>query len=153
MELYWVINWLLAKLYLWKTLYIYFSFSQYYTGQRVFSNKFPSEKIDVNQDTYILIKNSNTDIIVAVKDLTRDKIIQHAYINAKDNYKFINIPVGKYVCMYMWTDTQGKRHYNIDDKSMDFPVNQIGGYEITMQKSVAGNLTQSAIDEDNFFNN
>jgi hypothetical protein len=55
--------------------------------------------------------------------------------------------------MYMWTDTQGKRHYNIDDKSMDFPVNQIGGYEITMQKSVAGNLTQSAIDEDNFFNN
>ncbi len=129
------------------------TFSQYYTGQRVFLNKFPSEISDNKQDTYILIKNSNTDIIVAVKDLSRGVVIQHAYIKAQDNYKFTNIPIGKYVCMYMWTDSLGKRHYNIDDKSMDFPFNQIGGYEITMQKSVAGNLTQSSIDEDDFFNN
>ncbi len=135
-------------------LFVSFStFSQYYTGQRVFSNKFPTEISDIKQDTYILIKNSNTDIIVAVKDLSRGFVIQHAYIKAQDNYKFTNIPVGKYVCMYMWTDSLGKRHFNIDDKSMDFPFNQIGGYEITMQKSVAGNLTQSSIDEDDFFNN
>ena len=128
------------------------SFAQYYTGQRVFSDKFPTEVSDKSQDTYILIKNSNTDIIVAVKDLIRNKVIQHAYINAKDNYRFRNIPVGKYVCMYMWTDALGRKHYNIDDKSMEFPVNQIGGYEITMQKSVDGNLSQSSINEDDFFN-
>ena len=127
-------------------------FSQYYTGQRVFSEKFPAEVNDKNQDTYIQIKNSNTDIIVAVKDLSKGVVIQHAYIKAKGNYKFINIPVGSYTCMYMWTDLSGKRHYNIDNKSMDFPINQIGGYVITMQKSVVGNLTQSAIDEDDFFN-
>jgi|TARA_B110000908_G_C10142581_1_gene397490 hypothetical protein len=127
-------------------------FSQYYTGQRVFSEKFPVEVIDNKQDTYIEIKNSNIDIIVAVKDLSKDIVIQHAYIKAKENYKFKNIPVGNYICMYMWTDLLGNRHYSIDDKSMDFPVNQIGGYEITMEKSVAGNLSQSAIDEDDFFN-
>ena len=93
------------------TLFVSFStFSQYYTGQRVFSNKFPTEISDIKQDTYILIKNSNTDIIVAVKDLSRGFVIQHAYIKAQDNYKFTNIPVGKYVCMYMWTDSLGKRH-------------------------------------------
>ena len=127
-------------------------FSQYYTGQRVFAKKFPVEVDDKNQDTYIHIKNSNTDIIVAVKDLTKGVVIQHAYINAKGNYKFTNIPVGTYVCMYMWTDLLGKRHYNIDDKSMAFLTNQIGGYVITMQKSVAGNLSQSPIDEEDFFN-
>lgn len=140
-----------------KLLFLFFLFfpllifSQYLTGQKVFAKKFQEEVYDKSQDTYIQIKNSNTDIIVAVKDLSKDKVIQHAYINAKDNYKFINIPVGTYVCMYMWTDLLGKRHYNIDDKSMDFPINQIGGYVITMQKSIAGNLSQSAIKEEDFF--
>jgi len=50
-------------------------FSQYYTGQRVFSNKFMSEIKYLNQDTYIKIENSNRDIIVAVKDLIKGRVI------------------------------------------------------------------------------
>ena len=75
--------------------------SQYYTGQRVFEDKFPTEKIDKDRSSYLLIKNSDQDIIVALKDVNRDVVIQHAYIKARDNYKFKNIPLGKYVCMYM----------------------------------------------------
>ena len=130
------------------------SFSQYYTGQRVFADKFPPESLDSNRSSYLLIKNSNLDIIVALKDVNNDKVIQHAYINAEDNYKFTNIPLGKYVCMYMWTDSSGNRNYSIDDKYLDFPeeISNYAYYEITMEKSVIGNLTQSSIDEQDFFN-
>ena len=127
-------------------------FSQYYTGQRVFANKFPSEVSDLNQDTYIQINNSNTDIIVAVRDLKSDRVIQHAYIKAEQTYKFKNIPVGTYVCNYMWTDSRGKRHFNKDNSTMPFKPNEVGGYVITMEKTVSGNLTQSSISEDDFFN-
>ena len=130
------------------------SYSQYYTGERVFADKFPPELSDSNRSSYLLIKNSNLDIIVALKDVNKDKVIQHAYINAEDNYKFTNIPLGKYVCMYMWTDSSGKRHYSIDDKYLDFPeeITNYAYFEITMEKSVIGNLTQSSIDEEDFFN-
>ena len=56
--------------------------------------------------------------------------------------------------MYMWTDNSGKSHYSIDDKYLDFPeeISSYAYYEITMEKSATGNLTQSSIDESDFFN-
>lgn len=132
-----------------------FSVSQYYTGQKVFQDKFPTELADKNRSSYLLVKNSNQDIVVALKDVNKDIVIQHAYIKAEENYKFKNIPLGKYVCMYMWTDSLGKRHFSIDDKYMDFPEEKTSYayYEITMEKSVGGNLSQSSINEEDFFNN
>ena len=91
--------------------------SQYYTGQKVFKSKFPPEIKDSSQDTYIEIINSNTDIIVAVRNVRSDRVIQHAYIKARQSYKFKNIPVGTYVCNYMWTDRNGKRYFKKDCKS------------------------------------
>ena len=35
---------------------------------------------------------------------------------------------------------------------MQFKANEVGGYVITMEKSVGGNLTQSGISEADFFN-
>lgn len=132
-----------------------FSVSQYYTGQKVFQDKFPTELVDINRSSYLLVKNSNQDIVVALKDVNKNIVIQHAYIKAEENYKFKNIPLGKYVCMYMWTDSFGKRHFSIDDKYMDFPEEKTSYayYEITMEKSVGGNLSQSSINEEDFFNN
>lgn len=126
--------------------------AQYYTGQKVFSSKFPSEVKDYNQDTYILIENSSTDIIVAVENVISGNVIQHAYITSKDSYKFEYIPVGTYVCKYMWTDTYGKKHFEKDDSSMTFKVDEYGGYVITLTEVEYGNLSQSGISEDEFFN-
>ncbi len=126
--------------------------AQYYTGQKVFANKFPTEILDNSQDTYIQINNSSGDIIVAIEQLNSSRVVQHAYIKSNDTYKFKSIPIGTYICKYMWTDRNGNRHFNKDDKSMQFQVNEVGGYVITMEKSVSGNLTQSGISESDFFN-
>ena len=126
--------------------------AQYYTGQKVFANKFPVEISVSSQDTYIQINNSDGDIIVAVEKLSSGRVIQHAYIKSNDSYKFKGIPVGEFICKYMWTDRNGNKHFNKDDKSMQFNTNEVGGYIITMEKSISGNLTQSGISEDDFFN-
>ena len=129
-------------------------FSQYYTGQRVFSNKFPSEIKDYNQDTYLMIDNTCrncNDIIVAVEDIYNNRVIQHAYINSGDSYKFKSIPVGSYVCKYMWTDVLGKRRYEKDNKTMTYKAKEYGGYVITLEETVYGNLSQSSISENEFF--
>jgi hypothetical protein len=127
-------------------------FAQYYTGQRVFSSKFPSEKKDYSQDTYVKIENSSGDIIVAIEDVRLGKTIQHAYILSYDSYEFKNIPVGKYYCKYMWTDPlTGKRLFQKDNSLMEFKVDEYGGYVITLESTTNGNLTQSSIDENEFF--
>ena len=126
--------------------------AQYYTGQKVFVNKFPTEISDNTQDTYIQINNSDGDIIVAVEQFSSGRVIRHAYIKSNDSYKFKNIPLGSFICKYMWTDRYGKKHFNKDDESMQFKANEVGGYVITMEKSVGGNLTQSGISEADFFN-
>jgi hypothetical protein len=133
-------------------LCIFYAEAQYYTGQKVFANKFPNEIIDNSRDTYIQINNSIGDIIVALEQLSSGRVIQHAYIKSYDSYKFQGIPVGIYVCKYMWTDQNGKKQFNKDDKSMQFKSNEVGGYIITMEKSPAGNLSQSRISESDFFN-
>ena len=127
------------------------SYSQYYTGQKVFKDKFPTENKDYNQDTYIKIENASGDIIVAVENTYTGKVIQHAYINSKDIYEFKYIPVGNYVCKYMWTDITGKKRFEKDNSSMDFPKNQYGGYIITLTETPLGNLSQSGISESDFF--
>jgi hypothetical protein len=132
--------------------FLFYAEAQYYTGQKVFANKFPKEIVDDSKDTYIQINNSSGDIIVAVEQLSTGRVIQHAYIKSYETYKFNGIPEGMYVCKYMWTDRNGNRHFNKDDKSMQFKPNEIGGYVITMEKSVSGNLTQSGISESDFFN-
>tara|TARA_B100001142_G_scaffold127925_1_gene129824 strand:- start:97 stop:540 length:444 start_codon:yes stop_codon:yes gene_type:complete len=126
-------------------------YSQYYTGQKVFKDKFPPETKDYNQDTYIKIENASNDIIVAVENTYTGKVIQHAYITSKDIYEFKYIPVGNYVCKYMWTDSNGKKHYEKDNSSMDFPKDQYGGYVITLTETPLGNLSQSGISESQFF--
>ncbi|MDA9875450.1 hypothetical protein N9D29_05535 [Flavobacteriaceae bacterium] len=126
--------------------------AQYYTGQKVFVNKFPTEISDNKQDTYIQINNSDGDIIVAVEQFSSGRVIRHAYIKSNDSYKFKNIPVGSFICKYMWTDRYGNKHFNKDNESMQFKANEVGGYVITMEKSVGGNLTQSGISEADFFN-
>lgn len=131
---------------------LFYAEAQYYTGQKVFANKFPTEIIDSTKDTYIQINNSSGDIIVAVEQLSTGRVIRHVYIKSYETYKFHGIPTGTYVCKYMWTDQNGKRHFNKDDKSMKFKSNEVGGYIITMEKSVSGNLTQSGISESDFFN-
>ena len=127
--------------------------AQYYTGQKVFASKFPSEIFDVNMDTYLKIINSDQDLIVAIENVSTGKVIRHAYINSEEAYEFKNIPVGSYVCKYMWTDKfSGKKQYNKDDQFLEYEENQYGGYVITMEGSVNGNLSQSEISENDFFN-
>jgi len=80
------------------------------------------------------------------------KTIQHAYILSYDTYEFKNIPVGKYYCKYMWTDpVTGKRLFQKDNSLMEFKVDEYGGYVITLESTTNGNLTQSSIDENEFF--
>ena len=125
--------------------------AQYYTGQKVFKDKFPSETKDYNQDTYIKIENASGDIIVAVENTYTGRVIQHAYITSRDTYKFKYIPVGTYVCKYMWTDSYGKKRYEKDNSTMDFLKDQYGGYVITLTETPLGNLSQSGISENEFF--
>ena len=130
------------------------SFAKYYTGQRIYSSKFPSEIKDPDQDTYLKINNSCYDcynIVVAIEDFYRNRVIQHAFINKGSIYSFKNLPVGTYVCKYLWTDKSGKKHYQKDNSKIQYKVDEIGGYEITLKKTEFGNLTQSSIDEDDFF--
>ena len=128
------------------------SFSQYYTGQRVFAEKFPQELKDYNQDTYIKVNNVKGDIIVAIQDINLNKVIQHSYILSYQTYTFKNIPVGTYVAKYMWTDSNGNKRFEKDNSSMKFKKNEYGGYEITLEETVNGNLSQSSISENEFFN-
>lgn len=125
-----------------------------YTGQRIFKSKFPTEIKDYNQDTYIKIDNACSgcnDIIVAVESISLEKVVQHAYIKAGDTYEFKNIPLGTYVCKYMWTDSFGRKHYEKDEKTMEFGRDQYGGYIITMEQTLSGNLLQEDISENEFF--
>ena len=126
-------------------------YAQYYTGQKVFKDKFPSETKDYNQDTYIKIENDGGDIIVAVENTRTGRVIQHAYIKSRDTHKFEHIPVGVYVCKYMWKDNNGRKHFQKDDSTMDFPKDQYGGYVITLEETQFGNLSQSGISENEFF--
>ena len=128
------------------------SFSQYYTGQRVFADKFPQELKDYNQDTYIKVNNVKGDIIVAIEDINLNRVIQHSYILSYQTYTFKNIPVGTYVAKYMWTDSNGNKRFEKDNSSMKFKKNEYGGYEITLEETVNGNLSQSSISENEFFN-
>lgn len=128
------------------------TYGQYYTGQKVFVNRFPPEIVDLTQDTYIEIKNAEGDIIVAVENINTNTVIQHAYIKSNDTFNFKNIPIGTYVCKYMWTDNLGKHRYVKDDANMVFKYNEVGGFQIIMQKSVSGNLSQTGISENEFFN-
>ena len=126
--------------------------AQYYTGQKVCNSEFPKESLDLNMDTYLQINNSNIDMIVAIENIRTGKVIQHAYINSENTYKFKNIPVGEFVCKNMWTDKFGNKNFLKDDEVLKYKENEYGGHVITMQKSVSGNLTQSSISENDFFN-
>ena len=128
------------------------SFSQYYTGQRVFAEKFPQELKDYNQDTYIKVNNVKGDIIVAIEDINLNRVIQHSYILSYETYTFKNIPTGTYVAKYMWTDSNGNKRFEKDNSSMKFKKDEYGGYEITLEETVNGNLSQSSISENEFFN-
>ena len=128
--------------------------AQNYTGQRIYSSKFPSEIKDSEQDTYIKINNSCYDcynIVVAIEDFYRNRVIQHAFIKKGSNYSFKNLPVGTYFCKYLWTDEYGKKHYQKDNSKMQYKLDEVGGYEIILEKTQHGNLTKSTIDEDDFF--
>ena len=56
------------------------------------------------------------------------------------------------MCKYMWTDRFGNKNFQKDDSYLEYKEDEYGGYVITMQKSVAGNLSQSSISEKDFFN-
>lgn len=42
------------------------------------------------------------------------------------SYKFKGIPTSEYICKYMWTDRNGNKYFNTDNKSMRFNVNKVG---------------------------
>ena len=125
--------------------------AQYYTGQKVFKDKFPSETKDYNQDTYLKIENDGGDIIVAIENTRTGRVIQHAYINSRDTYEFKYIPVGSFVCKYMWTDNNGRKHFQKDNSTMNYGVDEVGGYVITLEETQFGNLSQTNINESEFF--
>ena len=125
--------------------------AQYYTGQKVFKDKFPSETKDYNQDTYLKIENDGGDIIVAIENTRTGRVIQHAYINSRDTYEFKYIPVGSFVCKYMWTDNNGRKHFQKDNSIMNYGVDEVGGYVITLEETQFGNLSQTNINESEFF--
>tara|TARA_B110000211_G_C13529714_1_gene314579 strand:+ start:61 stop:504 length:444 start_codon:yes stop_codon:yes gene_type:complete len=125
--------------------------AQYYTGQKVFKDKFPSETKDYNQDTYLKIENDGGDIIVAIENTRTGRVIQHAYINSRDTYKFKYLPVGSFVCKYMWTDNNGRKHFQKDNSIMNYGVDEVGGYVITLEETQFGNLSQTNINESEFF--
>ena len=51
----------------------------------------------------------------------------------------------------MWTDSYGKKRYEKDNSTMDFLKDQYGGYVITLTETPLGNLSQSGISENEFF--
>ena len=51
----------------------------------------------------------------------------------------------------MWTDRYGRKKYQKDDSSFSYGVDEVGGYIITLEQTRFGNLSQSSIDEDEFF--
>lgn len=58
------------------------------------------------------------------------------------------------VCKYMWTDKNGNKHFEKDNSTMEFSYStsgDAGGYVITLQQTISGNLSQSSISENEFF--
>ena len=51
----------------------------------------------------------------------------------------------------MWTDKYGNKHFQKDNSTMQYKTNEVGGYVITLEETTYGNLTQSNISEDEFF--
>mgnify|MGYP000885084291 CR=1 FL=1 len=63
---------------------LFFTFlanAQYNTSQKVFSEDFPSEIKKNSKDTYVQLKDSDGNIIVAIVKLTASIAMEHAYKN------------------------------------------------------------------------
>jgi hypothetical protein len=71
-----------------------------FTGEKIFSDKFPSEQINRVSFSSLTVSNTiNDDIIVTLRAGERN-YISHVYIRAKESFTFKNLPVGHFVYQY-----------------------------------------------------
>lgn len=71
-----------------------------FTGEKIFSNKFPAEQINTVSFSSLVVSNTiSDDIIVTLRDGGRH-YISHVYIRANETYTFENLPVGHFVYQY-----------------------------------------------------
>jgi len=96
----------------------------YYTGQKVFANKFPIEISESYHDSYIQINYFDIETVDGIEKFKSCRVIQHACIKSNDSYKFKGIPTSEYLCKYMWTDLNVNKCFNKNNKSVQFNVNK-----------------------------
>ena len=71
-----------------------------FTGDKIFSDKYPLEQINTVSFSSLTVSNTITDdVIVTLRDGGRH-YISHVYIRAKESYTFKNLPVGHFVYQY-----------------------------------------------------
>lgn len=114
-----------------------------FTGEKIFSNKFPLEQINRVSFSSLTVSNTiNDDIIVILRDGARH-YISHVYIRAKDSFTFENLPVGHFVYQYhnlkMYFESPHRIPIYLNNKEfLDFyysaGAKKIIGFEISQQE-------------------
>lgn len=125
-------------------------------------------------NAWLLFKNSNSsDAIVCLVNVTTGKTIRNEYIRAGSHYRMESIPSGTYYLkvfygndwnpmLYNVCGTKGSfetdTHFSKSDDSSDWIEIENSEYayttgEITLYTVANGNMSQSPINEQSFFNN
>lgn len=125
-------------------------------------------------NAWLLFKNSNSsDAIVCLVSVGTGKTIRNEYIRAGSNYRMENIPSGTYYLKVFygndWNPTlenvcgtkgsfESNPHFSKSDDSSDWIEIENSDYfystgEITLYAVTNGNMSQSPINEQSFFNN
>ena len=149
-----------------------------YKGKQLSNGKSPFDacfgKSKYGGNAWILFKNSNTsDAIVCLVNVNSGRTIRNEYIRAGSNYKMRKIPSGTYYLKVFYGNdwnptiknvcgTKGSfdtgAHFSKSEDSSDWisVENNSSSYsthEITLYTVANGNMSQSPIDEQSFFNN
>ena len=114
-----------------------------FTGEKIFSNKFPAEQINTVSFSSLVVSNTiSDDIIVTLRDGGRH-YISHVYIRANEAYTFENLPVGHFVYQYhnlkMYYESPERIPIHLNtDAFLDFyystGAKKVIGFEITKEE-------------------